>query len=78
MTSGIVLKRRPATTHGGSHTRAVRSTTALTDRENLLETLLYITQNVLDPANKALNLKVLQVWCGIIQCRDPRKLAATR
>ena len=44
------------------------------DRENLLETLLYITQNVLDPANKALNLKVLQVWCGIIQCRDPRKV----
>eukprot|EP01052_Picozoa_sp_SAG31_P008100 SAG31_NODE_400_length_16240_cov_5.159098_9_plen_531_part_00 len=47
-------------------------------RENLLDTLLYITQNVLDPANKALNLKVLQVWCGILQCRDPRKLAATK
>ena len=44
-------------------------------RERLLDTILYITQNIKTCAS--LNLKVLEVWCAIVHGRDPTRLAWT-
>jgi hypothetical protein len=42
-------------------------------RERLLDTILYITQNI--KTCESLNLKVLEVWCAIVHGRDPTRLA---
>ena len=44
-------------------------------RERLLDTILYITQNI--KTCESLNLKVLEVWCAIVHGRNPTRLAWT-
>lgn len=50
-----------------------RELVSAANRERLLDTILYVTQNI--KQCESLNLKVLEVWCAIVRGRDPQRLA---